>query len=795
MKSLSRRRGIVSFAIIITILISGMYLAYKLYPEFKKAYAETYKLAEELTIDSFKNEASTIYYDKNGEEIGKIFEDKDIKYLEYDQISKYVFDSFIGIEDKRFYQHNGVDIIGLARAAISFVIKGGNITQGGSTITQQLVKNVFLTNELSFNRKIKEVILALAIEKKFTKEQIIEFYANNVFFGNNAYGIGNAALTYFDKEAKDLTLAESAFIAGITNNPSGNNPYVFFEEAKFRQETILNRMLDQGLITEEQCNSAKNEELKLSQNNNSTYNTMGDLVVYDMARIFMEQKGFEFKYTFKSDEERAVYEEEYNAFQQEILNQIYSRGYKVYTSINPDLQNELQNIIDSNLHGDDSVNEETGIYNLQGAAVVTDNETGLVIAAVGGRTSPITDYLNRTYQVYRQNGSIMKPLAVYGPAIESKKYQVFTRVDDSPVENGPTNATGYYGYPTIRLAIEKSSNTVADKVFKDITPAYGLSFLQQMELRKIVQEDYKAPAALGGLTIGTNTLEMAGAFTTLARGGEYVRPSTIEKITTVDGEVIYEHSSVGKRVYSSSTAYLVIDMMKGVMNNETGTAYGFTLPNNVELAGKTGTTDDMKDLWFAGSSPEITCVLWTGYDTPKTIEGAMTYARAVRLWHDFMVYAHKDKSDLSFTVPDTVTKGYVNYEGQLVPENYGGELEYYPIDNPPTENSEAMKENTINENIKLIDEFLKTFNVSTNAEFASLQSSISSYKEEIDISVTDESIKKEIFEYIDKKLEEIKTKLENGSDSNEEDIEDEDISNDNIDYEEIEENLDDDLIE
>ncbi len=588
------------------------------------------------TEATFRAAQTSVVYDKDGNTISTLKGEKDVYYLPYEKIPADVCAAIVSIEDKKFYQHSGIDYKAIFRA-VKAAIENGEVTQGGSTITQQLARTVFLTQDRTWQRKVEEMFLAVELEKKYSKTKILEFYLNNIYFGNGYYGIQAASIGYFNVEADQLDLSQTAFLCAIPNNPTLYDPLTNMQNTLGRRDRILDQMLEDGKIAESACLMAKAEEITLNRPAHTKNNYVETYTYYCAIRLLMEREGFKFQTEFKNEEEREAYNERYNEKYTECQKELYTAGYRVYTSIDLGLQAMLQKAVDENLAGFTEVNEE-GVFKLQGAGVCIDNETGYVRAIAGGRSQDFSGYtLNRAYQSYRQPGSSIKPLIVYAPAVE-RGYTPDSIVKDEPIEDGPSNANGgYSGEMTVREALSRSKNTIAWKLFEELTPKTGLSYLKAMNFAKITKEDERLTSSLGGLTNGVSPVEMTAAYAALQNDGNYRRPTCIIKITDADGVEILSTEQEEKKVYKTTAARMVTDMLATAITEGTGRGLGVT---GMPSAGKTGTTNDNKDGWFAGYTRYYTAAVWVGYDMPAELPGlsGSTYPGAV--WHSFMENCH-----------------------------------------------------------------------------------------------------------------------------------------------------------
>ncbi|MCI8484081.1 MAG: PBP1A family penicillin-binding protein [Lachnospiraceae bacterium] len=601
-------------------------------------------LVQKSSEETFRSVQTSLVYDADGKLISTLKGEKDVYYLEYKDIPAYAVAAMISIEDKKFYRHNGIDVKAILRAAKAMA-ENGEVTQGGSTITQQLAKITFLTQERTWQRKIEEMFIAVGLEKIYSKDKIMEFYLNNVYFGNGYYGIQAASKGYFNTDAKNLTLSQIAFLCAIPNNPSLYDPVTKMDHTLKRRDRILYQMLEDGKINQTTCEQAKSETITLNRPEKTKNDYVETYTYYCAVRALMQQQGFKFKTEFSSEEEKQKYEEDYEELYGECQKSLYTEGYRIYTSINLDMQQLLQNAVDQNLAEFTEQNEE-GVYALQSSAVCIDNHTGYVKAIVGGRNQNLPGYtLNRAYQSFRQPGSSIKPLIVYTPALE-EKYTPDTIVQDVKTEEGPSNAGDYYeGDITLRYAVQKSKNTVAWNLLEELTPKTGLSYLKAMKFSRLDSRDERPTSALGGFTNGVSAVEMAAGYTTIVNDGKYREPTCIVKITDSEENVILETKNEEVDVYKMNAARMMTDMMVSVIQEGTGRGLAF---GNMPCAGKTGTTNDNKDGWFVGYTGYYTTSVWVGYDMPREIPGLTGSSYPGSIWKTFMEQIHQGLEPVNF---------------------------------------------------------------------------------------------------------------------------------------------------
>lgn len=636
----------VSLLVILAVVLVGGIIFYFTYGKDMLAMQATARRdVQASNVDTFRQSETSIIYDSKGKEISELKGEKDVYYLDSSEIPDAVKIAFVSIEDKKFYTHSGVDLLAIMRAGLQYV-KHGRVTQGGSTITQQLVRNVFISQEVTMDRKLREMFYALEMEKKYTKDQILEFYINNVYFANGYYGIQAASYGYFNKDVNELSLSQIAFLCSIPNGPTRYDPVNNMDNTLERRNLILKNMLDDNKILIEEYQSAVDETITLNMQKRKKQDYVETFARYSAVQALMESQGFEFRYEFDSDAEKKEYEENYNELYQQCEQSMYSAGYRIYTSISMSKQKKLQKSVNEQLSGFKDKTKD-GIYKMQGAAVCIDNKNGRVVAIVGGRKQNSDGYtLNRAFQAFRQPGSSIKPLVVYTPAFENG-YTPSSTVNDSYFNGGPRNSDGTYsGNIPIRTAVAKSKNVVAWKLFDEITPKKGLSYILKMRFSHIVANDYYLSSSLGGLTEGVSPLEMASGFATIENEGYYRVPTCIVKITDARDNLIYEDQKKRTQIYSKESAHMMTSCLETVMDSGTGAS--LKLPN-MPCAGKTGTTNDKKDGWFCGFTPYYTTAVWVGYDTPVTVNDLYGSTYPGRIWKSFMeqIHANLEYKELS----------------------------------------------------------------------------------------------------------------------------------------------------
>ena len=640
----------VKLQIVLMILVLGtvsFYFFSGYADEVKTLYREAKQIVAKSSEKDFLPMESCLVYDTKGKLISQRRPEKEAEYVYYQEIpAKYIM-ALISIEDKKYYSHNGVDIKAVFRAVKS-LIENGKATQGGSTITMQLAKLVYMEPGKTWQYKVEQVFLAMELEKRYSKSLILEYYLNNIYFANGYYGIAAACHGYFDCELDELDLSQVAFLMAIPNSPSFYDPLTNFDNTIERRNLILKNLLEDEKITNEQYLEAVMEEIVLSQPQKESilWNNYVDTYAYHCAtKAMMENEGFEFRYYFDTEQEEAAYDAEYDELYAACQKKLHTGGCKIYTSIDMELQNSLQKSVDEVL-SDFTEIAENGVYEMQGAAVCIDNSTGYVVAIVGGRSQDFSTYtLNRAYQSHRQPGSAIKPLLVYTPSFE-RGYTPDSLAVDEEIVDGPSNAGGgYAGEVTLRYAVQQSINTVAWKLYEELTPAVGLQYLKNMNFSNIVESDYVLPTALGGFTTGVSALEMASGYATIENDGGFREPTCIRVILNDTGNEIYASNVQVEQIYDVTASRMMTDVLTTVMDEGTGKAAKLS---NISCAGKTGTTNSYKDGWFVGFTKYYTTSVWVGYDMPREVPGLRGTSYPIQIWKNFMEQAHEGLPDLPF---------------------------------------------------------------------------------------------------------------------------------------------------
>lgn len=575
-------------------------------------------------VESTVRDNVTIIYDDAGQTITVLNTSQTVKRVPYSKIPKNLINAFVAIEDERFWKHNGIDVKRIIGAIVHNLQKR-SLDEGASTITQQLVRNKLSMFEKTLKRKIQEQYLAIMLEKRLTKQQILEAYLNTINLGNGAFGVQAAAHVYFNKDVSQLTLAECALIAGITKNPAYYDPYRYPEHAKARQELVLEKMLELGYITAEEFAQAVNQKLVFAKKSTSgvrpyKHTYFVDSVIEETIDILERYKGLS---------------------RNEAEEVIFNGGLKIYTTMDEQLQTTMEKIFsDSRFMPKIRYYTSDGIPQPQVAAVLIDFRTGEVKGIMGGRGNiKGIRVFNRATMSVRQPGSAIKPIAVYSLALE-RGYKPWSVVLDAPFSVGGytpkdwyVSENGYKGYMTLRQALEWSANVPAVRLAYQLGIRNVFENLKKFGFTTLSENDKNNLAiAIGGFTYGVKLIELTAAFGCIANDGVYIKPHFVKKIVDSKDNTIYEYVPDKKRVMLTQNAHLLTDMLKSVVEKRITVNAEFDYP----VAGKTGTTDDNKDRWFVGYTPDYVLGVWVGEDNPAPLDYLGKNNPAVKIFKSVM---------------------------------------------------------------------------------------------------------------------------------------------------------------
>ena len=564
--------------------------------------------------------AASQFYDNKGELISTTDSEEDRIPVSLNKVPKNLQNAFIAVEDIRFYDHSGIDFRGIARAFVSNIF--GSDLQGGSSITQQLAKNAFLSQERTLGRKVQEAFIAIQLEQKYTKQEILEMYLNEIYFGQGAYGVESASLTYFGKHVEDLSLAQCAMLAGLPKSPNYYSPLSNPKAGLERQKVVLDQMLKYGFISEAQAKEAKAEKLVYATSVNKK-NSLKYFIDYCTQQV-IEKYGYD---------------------------AVYKQGLKVYTTVDVKMQKAANDALDNLPNYYTDANK---LVQPQVAIVSVDPQTGYIKAMVGGRG---TDQFNRAVLAERQPGSAFKPF-VYLAAIDSGLSPA-TIIEDKELDfakewNPQNYDKKWHGKVSMRTALVHSYNIPAILMAKQVGPSTVIDYAKKMGISSLVTSgsanDNNLALALGGLTRGVTPLEMSSAFAVLANNGSYNKPISITKVVDRNGKVLYESKVSPEQVVNPKSVYLLVDMMRDVITRGTGTGAAIGRP----AAGKTGTTSDYKDAWFVGFTPDLSTCVWIGDDNGEPLNRMTGANEPATIWRDFMSVALANVPASDFVKPSGV---------------------------------------------------------------------------------------------------------------------------------------------
>ena len=630
----NRFKKFIIFAIILILIVIIGYLIFKAY---------TFKtLAKEM----FNNTTSAVF-DNNKNVIAEIGTERNRDNVNLSDIPDNLKNAYISIEDQRFYKHHGVDIKRTGAAIFSYVIRRGSSSFGGSTITQQLVKNLTGDDSNTISRKVKEWFYACVLDGCFSKDDILEAYLNIIYTGPNIYGVKEAAHYYFNRDIKDLSLAESAFLSGINNSPNSYNPFSDTDKSEKinkRTKTVLNKMLELGYISKDEHSDAILEldnGLKFSKGtisgNSNIYSYHTDALINEIVSDFSNKK---------------------HISQDFATNYFYLSGSSIYSTQNSSVQKAVETECKNKKYVLKSSNGED---TAQAAMVIMDQSTGYVVACTGGLGEKTKSRgFNRATQMKRQTGSSMKPIAVLAPAINKKIVTNVTVFADEPTTftdyNGeaysPIDYDNYKGSITLRQAVESSQNIPFVKLMEQLTPQVSIKYLKKMGITSLNDKDVNLALSLGGLDQGIFPLEFAGAYSSIANDGVYIEPTFYTKIDSHSNETIIVSKQKKRRVISKDAAFILKQLLTEPVTGSSGTATYCSI-SGMDVAAKTGTTNDNYDRWLCGFTPYYTAVCWYGFDMNESINFNGKNPAGL-IWSNVMKNIHSGLQNKKFEKTDGV---------------------------------------------------------------------------------------------------------------------------------------------
>lgn len=606
--------GYITIFFLVPVLSIFIFLSYQ---EWSLAETPHHVLDERIPFDQIDLAQTSYMTAANGKVISEIPNGENRIYLKLDDIPVFLEDLFIVTEDQKFYEHRGIDITAISRALLVNSQKSA-IKQGGSTITQQLARNVFLTHDKTYNRKLSELFYAYQLERKRSKSEIIELYMNAIYFNNGAYGIEAASQLYFSRSIKDLSKAEVAFLAAIPNNPELYNPLKHFDNTKKRQERILKQMVVQGKLEQKEFDKLIKKEIRLDLSTN--IDLYPDYVTYvhqELKNLVASAEGL--TKPLKSSDE--VTRNQAEAKLNEQVTKLLKSGVTIHTALDINLQTQAKSAMQSKI----------GFNDIEGASVVIQHHTHQLVSLIGGKDYKKNSF-NRAYQSYRQPGSTIKPLLDYAPYIEETGADINQLVSGANYCSNsycPQNYNGAsYGMVTIRNAFAQSYNTPAIRLFEKTGIEKSFSYLNAFQFKKVSIQDHHISSAIGGFEYGMSPLEMTNAFTSF-NDGRYQPARAITKVTDQEGNVLYKWKNQSKKVWNKDTVSKMRQLLHEVTTN--GTARSAYFPSEY-IGGKTGTTNDAKDIWFVGLTGNYTTGVWVGKDKPANLQAVYSRQPQIEIW-------------------------------------------------------------------------------------------------------------------------------------------------------------------
>lgn len=641
---------IIMLVLLVTVVGAGIFIG-AIYGAFGDEF--------EITVEELVEPASnSIIYDNEGNVIAELNGDENRKNITLEEMSPYLANAYVAIEDERFQEHNGVDILRTGKAILTFVTNGGSSSFGGSTITQQLVKNITKEDDdegmAGVTRKVKEWAKAYQIERLISKYQILELYLNTIFVGGQNYGVETGAYYYFNKSAHDLSLVECAFLAGINSAPNAYNPYgtkaYGIDEQKTTKidnkvKVVINKMLEVGYISQEERDTAikevEEQGMKFTKGEKTTnYSYHTDALINELIEDLMEEKELS----------KAAAQ-----------NYLETKGLSIYSTEVPAIQTAAQESMNNakRINSRENTDENGNPVQSQAAIVIIDHKTGYVVGCVGGLGEKTSRGLNRVTQARRRPGSTIKPLTSVAAGLEEKIITAATLYNDNitdfyvPGWNPQNLNNNNRGIISVRQAIETSQNIPFIKVVKELTTEKGVEYLEKMGITKLdPKQDLLASVSLGGLTNGASPLEMAAAYATIANDGIYIEPTFYTKVLDSDNQVVLESKQETHRAFSETTAYITKSILTGPVTGASGTAKKCAI-KGMDVAAKTGTSNEDKDRWLCGFTNYYTSAVWYGYDKEETVV-VNGISPATLIWSAAMSKVHEGLEQSRFKTPSNI---------------------------------------------------------------------------------------------------------------------------------------------
>ncbi|GEK58869.1 hypothetical protein CHL76_05090 [Marinococcus halophilus] len=590
---------------ILLFITSGAVVSWLFIKELSSTQALSSFLEEQVDVSSVPIAQNSYVTDHKGDQIAEYRTEEDRRYVSLSHFPEHARAAFIATEDQKFYEHQGVDPLGVLRALISNA-STGSIEEGASTITQQATRNIYFSHQQTYERKVAEVLFAYQLEQSYTKNEILEMYMNTIYFGEGIYGFETASHSYFGRPSSDLSLAQTAFLAAVPANPSYYNPVEHPERTRERQLWILEKMNEAEVITAEEKMSASEETVSvdLQERNANPYPDYTDYVKHEFKQLVAQNEGWDERLNQAEGSEKEALSEKLNIR----TNQLLQSGITIHTTMDTDIQNML-------IEKSRSYWQQRGI---EGAAVIIDHRAGTLTAMSGGADYHEYEF-NRAFQAYRQPGSVWKPLLVYGPYLEEHERSIHQLVSTKKycvASYCPANEGGAAKERvTIKSALAFSYNTSALRLMHQTGLEASFQYLEKFEWAELTPADRQYAAALGGVERGVSPVELTSAYTVFSNDGTYEPPRAITSVTDADGKLLFEWESQETTVWSPETN----DQMREVLRATVVSGTASSLAGFADVSGKTGTSNATRDSWFAGYDDRYTVGVWHGYDDPRPL--------------------------------------------------------------------------------------------------------------------------------------------------------------------------------
>lgn len=615
-------RTLFGYLTILMLIPACITLTFFIHVEGKNVRGFHEVLDEKLVIDPIDLTQTSFILDKDDNVVTELYKEANRLYLRLDDIPPFLIDLFIITEDKHFYEHIGFDLPAMGRA-LAINMQTNDIEQGASTITQQLARNQYLTHEKTYNRKLSEILYAYALERAFSKDELLELYVNAIYFQHGAYGIEAAAQKYFQRPTTKLSKAQLAFLAAIPNNPTLYDPLKNFKKTKKRQERLIKQLKDAGILSAEEARQIRAEKISLSiKKRTDLFPDYTTYVESELKELIAQHEGYDKRLEKASPKERETIEQQL----EEAVKSLLQSGVTIHTALDPSLQKKAVQ----------AVHKYIPYENVEGATTVIRHDKQEIVALVGGKQYKKHDF-HRAFQAFRQPGSTIKPLIAYAPYFERTNVSIYESINADSFCIGkycPKNyGGGQYGNVSLETAFIHSFNTPAVRLLQRVGIENAFADLQHFRFSHVSKKDYHFPAAIGGFTYGMSPLELTDAFTVFSNGGFYQPARAIQKVTDRDGNVLYKWEDDRIKVWGLKTVNKLRHLMSKTVQSGTARKAAIVKPY---VGGKTGTSNDYKDLWFVGLTDDLTAGVWIGKDKPESMYNINSISPQLLIWREIV---------------------------------------------------------------------------------------------------------------------------------------------------------------